>query len=272
MNSIVLIKQVPDPDKKVGMTDQGTVDREKSEAIMNPFDAHALEAALKLKDEFGGKVTVITMGPPKAENVIREAYSMGADEGVLLSDKKMAVADTLATAYTLSQAIKKIGDYHLVLSGMQAIDGDTAQVGPQIAERLSIPQITYVEEIKINDDGTASFKRVTEGGSEICRTKLPLEQCPLMITVTNVANKPRYPSLARKLKSKKIPVTVWKVEDIEPEESNYSKYGFEGSPTRVKKIERPKSGKEPCRLAEGKNTEEMVECLFKSAELDKARI
>ncbi|MCE1248104.1 MAG: electron transfer flavoprotein subunit beta/FixA family protein [Firmicutes bacterium] len=271
MNCVVLVKQVPDPNKKVGMTDQGTVDRDKSEGIMNPFDANALEMALQLKEKHGGKVTVVTMGPPKADAALREALSMGADEAFLLSDRKMAVADTLATAYTLSQAIRKIGNYDLVMSGIMAIDGDTAQVGPQIAERLGIPQVTYVEEMEIEADGKAKFKRLVEDGYEIIRTRQPLSECPVAVTVTNTANKPRYPSVMKKLKAAKAVIPTWTVADIEDSEENHSRYGMSGSPTKVKKIERPQSGKSPCKLAEGKTPDEMVECLFKQAELDKAR-
>ncbi|MFP4498394.1 MAG: electron transfer flavoprotein subunit beta/FixA family protein [Vulcanimicrobiota bacterium] len=264
MNIIVLVKQVPDPEKKVGMTEEGTVDRARSVPIMNPFDAYALEAALTLKDKYRGKITVITMGPPSAEEVLKEAVSMGADNVVLLSDKKMAASDTLVTALTLSKAIEKIGDYDMVMCGMQAIDGDTAQVGPQIAERLGIPQVTFVEEIDIDEEMKAVFKRVIEGGYEMLCTSVPVRECPLLVTITNTAKKPRMPTLPGKFKARKLQVPVWSLSDIEPEEDLHrKKYGMRGSPTRVKKIERPKIDKEPCRIFEGECAEEKVQCLIK---------
>ena len=267
MNLVVLVKQVPDPEKKVGMTEQGTVDRAKSVPIMNPFDAYALEAALSIKDKFGGKVTVLTMGLPKAEETLREAISMGADEAVLLSDRKMAASDTLATALTLSKAIQRIGEYDMILCGMQAIDGDTAQVGPQIAERLNIPQVTFVEEITFQEDMTAQMKRVIEGGYEIIKTNRPISECPLLLTITNTSKEPRLPSLRGKMKAKKVKVPVWSLKDIEPDEEIHSQFGMSGSPTRVKKIERPVSGKDPCQLMDG-TIEEKIECLVKHSGLN----
>ncbi len=265
---IVLVKQVPDPSKKVGMTEQGTVDRTKSLPIMNPFDAFALEAALSIKDKYGGKITVLSMGPPKADEVLREAITLGADEGVLLSDRKMAASDTLATAFTLSKAIEKIGDFSFIFCGMQAIDGDTAQVGPQIAERLNIPQVTFVEEINFNEDMTATFKRVIEGGHEIVKSNLPITECPMLITITNTAKKPRLPKITGKFKAKKAKIPVWGVKDIEPDENQHDKFGMSGSPTRVKKIERPNSGKEPCRVMEDGNVEEKIESLMEHSKIN----
>lgn len=262
MNMIVLVKQVPDPDKKVGMTEQGTVDRAKSVPIMNPFDAYALEAALSIKDKYGGKVTVLSMGPPKAEETLREAISMGADDAVLLCDRKMAASDTLATALTLSKAVEKIGDFDIVLCGMQAIDGDTAQVGPQLAERLGIPQVTFVEEINFQDDMTLRMKRVIEGGYEVVKTNRPVGECPLLVTVTNTARKPRLPSLKGKFKAKKAVVNTWSLSDIEPDEEAHKQFGMSGSPTRVKKIERPGSDKEPCRMAPEGKIEDKVQCII----------
>ena len=264
MNMIVLVKQVPDPNKKVGMTAEGTVDRAKSVPIMNPFDAYALEMALSIKDKYKGKITVLSMGPPKAEETLKEAISMGADDAILLSDRKMAASDTWATALTLGKAIEKIADYDIILCGMQAIDGDTAQVGPQIAERLNIPQVTFVEEATFQDDMTAKFKRVIEGGCEIVKTSKPITQCPILLTVTNTAKEPRLPSLRGKLKAKKAKINVWGLIDIEPDEDKHQEFGLKGSPTRVKKIERPNVGKEPCRLIDG-TIEEKVECLIKSS-------
>jgi electron transfer flavoprotein alpha/beta subunit len=191
MNYLVLIKQVPSPDKKIGMKEDGTIEREKAEPIMNPFDANALEMGLQLREKTGGKITVISMGPPRAEEVIREAFGMGADEGYLITDRIFSGADTWATANTIARAIEKIGNYDLILCGLMAIDGDTAQVGPQVAERLGIPQVTFVEEIEIRDDKTARFKRIVEGGYEIHTTRKPLTETPVLTTITNTANTPR---------------------------------------------------------------------------------
>ena len=157
-NSIVMVKQVPDTANISGqvMKEDGTVNRAKLPAIFNHEDRVALEFALQIKDKFGGKVTAITMGPPRASDVLRECLYMGADEAILISDRKFAGADTLATSYVLSEAIKKIGNYDFIFAGRQAIDGDTAQVGPQTAEKLNIPQITYADEIL--DVGEASVK------------------------------------------------------------------------------------------------------------------
>ena len=165
-HSIVLVKQVPDTANITGnvMQDDGTVNRAKLPAIFNPEDRVALEMALRVKDQFGGKITVMTMGPPRASDILRECLYMGADEGVLISDRKFAGADTLATSYVLSEAIKKEGAYDFIFAGRQAIDGDTAQVGPQTCEKLGIPQITYLEEIQKVEGKTLTAKRKIEGG------------------------------------------------------------------------------------------------------------
>ncbi|MDP3829959.1 MAG: electron transfer flavoprotein subunit beta/FixA family protein, partial [Ignavibacteriaceae bacterium] len=168
-NSIVMVKQVPDTANISGqvMKEDGTVNRAKLPAIFNHEDRASLELALQIKDKFGGKVTVITMGPPRASDILRECLYMGADQAYLISDRKFAGADTLATSYVLSEAIKFIGNYDFVFAGRQAIDGDTAQVGPQTAEKLAIPQITYVEEIvKVTQD-KVTLKRKIDGGFEV---------------------------------------------------------------------------------------------------------
>ncbi len=187
-HSIVLVKQVPDTANITGnvMQEDGTVNRAKLPAVFNHEDKVALEVALRLKDQFGGKVTVITMGPPRASDVLRECLYMGADQAVLISDRKFAGADTLATSYVLSEAIKKIGAYDFIFAGRQAIDGDTAQVGPQTAEKLHIPQITYLEEIRSVSNRTVVAKRKIEGGYEIVQCTLPV-----LMTVLKDAADPR---------------------------------------------------------------------------------
>jgi electron transfer flavoprotein beta subunit len=187
-NSIVLVKQVPDTTNISGqvMKEDGTVNRAKLPAIFNFEDKVALEFALQIKDESGGKVTAITMGPPRASDVLRECLYMGADEAYLITDRKFAGADTLATSYVLSEAIKKIGNYDFVFAGRQAIDGDTAQVGPQTAEKLNIPQITYAEEILAIKDHCVRVRRKIDGGYEVLESKLPV-----LMTVLKDAAEPR---------------------------------------------------------------------------------
>jgi len=187
-NSIVLVKQVPDTANISGkvMKDDGTVNRSMLPAIFNFEDLVALELALQVKDKFGGKVTAITMGPPRASDILRDCLYMGADEVYLISDRKFAGADTLATSYVLSEAIKKIGHFDFVIGGRQAIDGDTAQVGPQTAEKLGIPQVTYTEKFFDIKDGVAKIRKKIEGGYEIVEAKLPV-----LLTVIKEAAEPR---------------------------------------------------------------------------------
>jgi electron transfer flavoprotein beta subunit len=187
-NSIVLVKQVPDTTNISGqvMKEDGTVNRAKLPAIFNFEDKVALEFALQIKDQCGGKVTAITMGPPRASDVLRDCLYMGADEVYLITDRKFAGADTLATSYVLSAAINKIGNFDFVFAGRQAIDGDTAQVGPQTAEKLNVPQITYAEEILEVKDNCVRVKRKIDGGYEILESKLPV-----LMTVLKDAAEPR---------------------------------------------------------------------------------
>lgn len=194
-NSIVLVKQVPDTANISGqvMKPDGTVNRAKLPAIFNPEDKIALEMSLQLKEKFGGTVTAITMGPPKASEVLRECLYMGADRVILISDRKFAGADTLATSYVLSEAIKKISSFDIVFAGRQAIDGDTAQVGPQTAEKLGIPQITYCEEILDVKKKKIVVKRRIDGGFEILESRMPL-----LITVIKEAAE------ARPFKAKRV--------------------------------------------------------------------
>lgn len=187
-HSIVLVKQVPDTANISGevMRSDGTVNRAKLPAIFNPEDKTALELALQVKDRYGGTVTAITMGPPKATDILRDCLYMGADQVFLISDRKFAGADTLATSYVLSEAIRKIGEFDLILAGRQAIDGDTAQVGPQTAEKLGIPQITYAENILEIKQSKIKVKRRIDGGYEIITGPLPM-----LITVIKEAAEPR---------------------------------------------------------------------------------
>ena len=204
-HSIVLVKQVPDTANVTAdaMKDDGTVNRAALPTIFNPEDLHALEAALELKDRFGGSVTVISMGPPKAADVLRDCLFRGADRAILISDRRAAASDTLATSYILSQAVKTVGNYDFVFCGRQAIDGDTAQVGPQCAEKLGISQVTYLEKIIDVKDKTATLRRNIGNGWEEVRTNLPV-----LITVIESANEPRPWGAIRMMKNKKKKVEL----------------------------------------------------------------
>ncbi len=264
LTSLVFVKQVPDTHNISGeaMKEDGTVNRGALPAIFNPEDLNALELALELKERFGGRVAVCTMGPPAATGVLRHALYMGADEAILLTDRKFAAADTLATSYALACAARKFGAYDLVLCGRQAIDGDTAQVGPQTAEKLGIPQITYVEKVLGLEAGRVRVRSQIDGGTEVAECPLPA-----LFTVVGSANTPR-PAGARRLMQYKKAVTrsemlarhagktyedseamaaeeerlrnrglwihEWSAADVGAEEG---RVGGAGSPTKVKKIE-----------------------------------
>jgi electron transfer flavoprotein beta subunit len=231
MNVIVCIKQVPDTTEvKIDPVSKNLV-REGVKSIINPFDMYAIEEAVRLKEKFGGKAIVLTMGPPQAEAVLREAISLGCDEAILVSDRAFAGSDTLATGYTLSKAIEKIKDYDVVICGKQAVDGDTAQVGPGIAATLDIPQITYVRKIEEIKDKTIRAERATEEGYEVVESSLPC-----LLTVVKEINTPRLPSLKGKIKAKNAVIQMWKAADIGAEET---RIGLKGSPTWVYTIFTP---------------------------------
>ena len=206
-NCVVLIKQVPDTKRIAGeaMNEDGTVNRSALPAIFNPEDLNALESALQITEKFGGHITVITMGLPAASRILRDSLFRGADDAVLITDQRCAASDTLATSYILSCAVKKL-DYDIVLCGRQAIDGDTAQVGPQLAEKLNIPQITYVEELVELNGETITARRNIANGWQLVRTKLPV-----LLTVTGQANEPRV-AAAKKLMKYKNARTAIEVE------------------------------------------------------------
>ena len=199
-DSIVCVKQVPDTANVTAeaMKEDGTVNRGALPAIFNPEDLHALETALEIRDEHGGTVTVLTMGPPKAAEVLRDCLYRGADRVVLLTDRRAAASDTLATSYILSQAIKTIGRFDFVFCGRQAIDGDTAQVGPQCAEKLEVPQITYLERIVSLSNNTARIQRNVGNGWEIVEVELPV-----LVTVLETANEPRPASAKQVMRHKR---------------------------------------------------------------------
>jgi len=230
MHTIVCIKQVPESTEVKWDQERGTMIREGVKGIINPFDENAVEAALQLREAHGGQVTVISMGLPKVVEQLRQALAMGADRAVLLSDRALAGADTLATAYTLALAIQKLAPFDLVLCGKQAIDGDTAQVGPGIAERLGIPQVTYAREISI-ENGTLRVRRVLEEGYEIVETALPA-----LVTALKQLNQPRYPSLKGLMAAKKADIPIWSAAALE---ADPQRVGMAGSPTKVVKTYTP---------------------------------
>ncbi|MCX6137244.1 MAG: electron transfer flavoprotein subunit beta/FixA family protein [Ignavibacteriales bacterium] len=209
-HSIVLVKQVPDTANITGnvMQEDGTVNRAKLPAVFNPEDRVALEMALRVKDQYGGSVTAVTMGPPRASDMLRECLYMGADQVVLISDRKFAGADTLATSYVLSEAVKKIGSYDFIFAGRQAIDGDTAQVGPQTCEKLNLPQITYLEEVISIEGRTVTARRKIEGGYEVVRCSLPV-----LLTVIKDAVEPR-PFSAKRVMAFKGAKSLMEIEKL----------------------------------------------------------
>lgn len=231
MNIVVCIKQVPET-SNVRMDEKtGTMLREGIESIVNPLDLFAVEAAIRLREEHGGRVTVLSMGPKSAEKAVREAIAMGCEDGVLISDRAFAGSDTYATSYVLSRAIKKIGAFDLVLLGVRATDGETGQVGPGVAAFLDVPVCTYVSRIVEANGEALTVERLVESGYETLR--LPM---PCVLSVGNETGYPRLPTLRGKQAARKAEVAVWGSADMDLDESLL---GLEGSPTRVMKIDKP---------------------------------
>lgn len=231
MHIVVCIKQVPDTaDVKIDPKTH-TLIREGVASIINPFDVYAIEEGLRIKERAGGKVTVITMGPPQADAALREAISMGADNAVLVSDRAFAGSDTWATSYTLAMAVRKLGDYSVILCGKQASDGDTAQVGPGIAAHLDLPQITYVRKIEEIDEKHVVAERLMETGFEALESPLPC-----LLTVVKEINEPRLPSLRGKMAARKAQIVSWKAADLGCDPRSI---GLDGSPTKVVRIFTP---------------------------------
>ncbi|CVK19790.1 electron transfer flavoprotein subunit beta/FixA family protein [Sporomusa sphaeroides] len=230
MEIIVCVKQVPDTTEVKIDPQTNTLIRQGVPSIVNPFDKNALEEALKLKEKHGGQVTVISMGPPQAAEALKECIAMGADEAVLLSDRAFGGADTLATSRTLAAGIKKLGNFDVILCGKQAIDGDTAQVGPELAEHLAISQLTYVSKLDITD-GVVRVEREHEEGYEVIETTLPV-----LISVVKSINEPRYASIKGRMKANRKEVPVWTAADVDV---NLDEIGLKGSPTQVRRIFTP---------------------------------
>lgn len=225
MKIVVCLKQVPDTNQVRIDPVTGTLIREGVPSIINPEDKHALEGALKIKDENGAHVTVITMGPPQAEAALREAMAMGADEAILITDRAFAGADTLATSHALAGALKKL-EYDLIFAGRQAIDGDTAQVGPEIAEHLGLPQVTYVQNVEVAGDSLKVTKAL-EDGYEVLDVKMPC-----LLTAIKELNEPRYMDAKNIFQIFKKDVQIWSADDIAVDKALL---GLKGSPTKVKR-------------------------------------
>ncbi len=231
MRIVVPIKQVPET-RNVRMDEEtGTVIREGVESIVNPLDLYSIELAIRLRENYGGDVVAVTMGPPKAAEALKEAIAMGIDSGILISDDCFGGSDTWATSHVISEAIKKIEDYDLIICGERATDGDTGQVGPGIAAFLDLPVITYVSRLEQIEDGRCRLVRMVEDGYEFLSCPLPL-----VLTVVKEISDPRLPTLRGKQKAGKIEIPVWghKHLGINPE-----RVGLKGSPTRVIKISKP---------------------------------
>ena len=238
MRIIVLIKQVPDTTEIRIDPKTGTLIREGVESIINPDDRHAIELAVTLKEAYGGKSTVISMGPTQAVDAISEALGMGIDEGILLTDKNLAGADTWATSFTLGRAISRVKRYDLIICGRQAIDGDTAQIGPQIAEFLNLPQLTYVRKVEEISEKRIVVHRALEDGYE--RMESPL---PALITVIGEVNTPRYPRMDLLINAceQKARIKIWNAADLGVKVQDI---GLSGSLTRVIKTFPPKTKRE----------------------------
>lgn len=231
MRIIVPIKQVPETNAVKMDEKTGTMIREGVEAIINPLDLYAIEIALQLREQHGGEVVAVSMGPPKAIKALKEAIAMGCDSAVLLSDKAFAGADTWATSYVLAAAIRRMGDCDIIICGERATDGDTGQVGPGIASFLDMPVLTYVGKVDEVTTEKAVVHRLVEDGYEVLETALPA-----VLTVVKEVGDPRLPTLRGKQKSKQAEIPTWAAGDLEVEKD---KIGLEGSPTRVVKIFRP---------------------------------
>ncbi len=231
MEIVVCVKQVPDTTEVKIDPVKNTLIREGVPSIVNPFDKIAVEVALQLKEKHGGRVRVISMGPSQASDALKECLAMGADEAVLVSDRAFGGADTLATAYALSSAIEKMAPVDLIICGKQAIDGDTAQVGPGIAENLGLPQITYAAKIEINDN-VVKVDREHEDGYEIMEVQLPA-----LVTVVKSIAEPRFPTVKGTMKANRTQIPVWTAADINADEK---RIGMPGSPTQVRRIFTPK--------------------------------
>lgn len=260
MEIIVCVKQVPDTTEVKIDPATNSIIRQGVPSILNPFDKHAVEAALRLKEKNGGKVTVISMGPPQAKDALKECLALGADEAVLISDRAFGGADTLATSYTLAAAIKKLGNFDVILCGKQSIDGDTAQVGPELAEHLGVVPITYAADIEVNGS-TVLVKREQEDCYEIIEANFPV-----LITVVKSINEPRHASVKGVMKANRKTIPVLSQQDLE---ADCERIGLKGSPTQVRRIFAP-SQRVQGEIIEGSSAKEAAHLLIQK--LSEAKI
>lgn len=266
-NIYVLIKQVPDQSAKAGINPDGTIDRAKAKRMLNPFDRYALQAALHTKHLYGGKVTAISMGPPLAAEILMEAIEHGADMGYLLSDRRLAASDTLATAYALHKVILHLGVPDLMFCGLQTTDGDTAQVGPQIAERLDLPQTSYCEDFRIEGDRVIA-RRVIEGGYQWVKMAMPAT-----ITVANSYHPLEYKTIrgARKvqqlLRDENAKNELIKVVTLDDVGADPALCGLKGSPTIVAKTDKVAEIGGSCKVHQGEPIEQMVRDVLQTTNL-----
>jgi len=271
MRSFVLIKQVPDQSAKAGINPDGTIDRAKAKRMLNPFDRYALEAALSTKRRHGATVTAITMGPPPAIEILYEAIAHGVDYGVLLSDRRLAASDTLATAYALSKAVRYVsawqGDFSLVFCGLQTTDGDTAQVGPQLAERLGVPQITYCEHFTL-EGNLVIARRAIEGGCQTVSAPMPA-----VLTIANSAPRLAYQTLrgARQvqhlLRDEQARQQVIRTITLDDIGADPERCGLKGSPTIVAATEKVAEIGGHCQILQGKPVPVLVKELLQQVSL-----
>lgn len=259
MKIVACVKQVPDTVEIKIDKETGTLIRDNVPTIMNPFDLYAVEEGLLIKEQRGGDVTVVTMGPQQSVEVLYEAHSLGVDNSVHICDKAFRGSDTYATAQILAAAVRKLNDVDLVLCGKQAIDGDTAQVGPGIAEVLGLPHVAYVKKIREVSDDYIICERMIETGIEVIKVDLPA-----VLTVLKDINEPRLPSFRLKRKAKKKTIPVWGLNDLDIPEN---KVGLEGSPTMVLRTFTP-AAKGQCRMVEGSMQEQIAEVIKVTEALD----
>jgi electron transfer flavoprotein beta subunit len=266
-NIFVLVKQVPDWSSKAGVNPDGTIDRAKAKRMMNPFDTYALQAALEAKKKYGGKIKVISMGPPAAEEILLESLEHGVDDCCLLSDRRLAASDTLATSYALFKTVQFLGQFDLIFCGLQTVDGDTAQVGPSLAERLNVPQVTYCEDFKI-ENNCLHARRVIEGGFQWVKSSLPT-----LITVANSYQHLKYKSirgaklaqlLMRNETEKKKLIQVVNLDDIGAEPVSC---GLKGSPTIVARTDKVSEMGGNCKIQQGHASSQMVKDMMLNVDL-----
>ncbi|MDX2085025.1 MAG: electron transfer flavoprotein subunit beta/FixA family protein [Candidatus Melainabacteria bacterium] len=268
---LVLIKQVPDQNAKAGVNPDGTIDRARAKRMLNPFDRYALQAALHIKKTYGGRVTAITMGPPPAEEILLEAIAHGVDAGVLLSDRRLAASDTLATSYALTRVIEHLGAFDFIFCGLQTTDGDTAQVGPEIAERLNIPHVSYCEDFRLEQTEAETAlvaKRIIEAGYQWIKMKPPA-----LITVANSYPALEYQSirgarqvqqLQRDAAAKANYIRVVNLDDVQ---ADPQQCGLIGSPTIVGRTWKIAEMGGSCQMQQGAPVEQMVQHVFQQANI-----